>query len=191
MAMALLFQSIHEALILQIGELYTAKKIWEAIETRYVGAERVRETRLQTLMVSFERLKMKDTETIDEFAGKLSEISSNSSALGEEIEEPKMVKKFLKSFLCKKFIHIIAVLGQVLDLKTTTFEDIVGRLKAYEERVTEEEEEASEDQGKLMFTNMESQPGRDSSYENRGRGGRGERYYNNYNRTWSWEVQRN
>ena len=102
-------------------------------------------------MSIFDRLTMKDAEKIDDFSGKLSEISSKSAALGEETEESKLVKKFLKSLPRKKYIHIIASLKQVLDLKTTSFEDIVGRLKAYEERVTEEEE-AQEDQGKLMYT---------------------------------------
>ena len=123
MAMALLFQSIPETLILQVGELDTAKKVWDAIRARYVGAERVKEARLQTLMAKFDRLKMKDTETIDEFVGKLSEISSKSASLGEEIEEPKIVKKFLKCLPRKKYIHVVAALEQVLDLKTTTFED--------------------------------------------------------------------
>ena len=97
MAMALLFQSIPEALILQVGELDTAKKVWGAIKTRHVGAERVNEARLHTLMAEFDRLTMKDTETIDAFAGKLAEISSKSASLGEDIEESKLVKKFLKS----------------------------------------------------------------------------------------------
>ncbi|XP_013617162.1 PREDICTED: uncharacterized protein LOC106323614 [Brassica oleracea var. oleracea] len=123
MAMALLFQSIPETLILQVGELDTAKKVWDAIRARYVGAERVKEARLQTLMAKFDRLKMKDTETIDEFVGKLSEISSKSASLGEEIEEPKIVQKFLKCLPRKKYIHVVAALEQVLDLKTTTFED--------------------------------------------------------------------
>lgn len=109
-AMALLFQSIPETLILQVGELTTAKKVWDAIKTRYVGAERVKEARLQTLMADFDRLKMKETETIDEFVGKLSEISSKSAALGEELEESKMVKKFLKCLPRKKYIHIVAAL---------------------------------------------------------------------------------
>ena len=152
MAMALLFQSIPEVLILQVGKLDTAKKVWEAIKTRHVGAERVKEARLQTLMADFDRLTMKETETIDEFAGKLSEISSKSAALGEDIEETKLVKKFLKSLPRKKYIHIVAALEQVLDLKTTDFEDIVGRLKAYEERVADEEEQ-KEDQSKLLYAN--------------------------------------
>ena len=46
LALALLFQSTPEAFILQVGELAEAKKVWEAIKTRHVGAERVKEARL-------------------------------------------------------------------------------------------------------------------------------------------------
>lgn len=165
MAMALLVQSIPEALVLQVGELDTAKKVWEAVKSRHVGADRVKEARLQTLMEEFDRLKMKDNETIDEFSGRISEISAKSSALGEDIEEPKFVKKFLKSLPHKKYISIVAALEQVLDLKKTGFEDIIGRLKAYEERVSTEEE-ASEEQSKLMYTNSDTQYARNSNGDN-------------------------
>lgn len=117
MARALLFQSIPEALILQVGDLETSKLVWEAIKARHVGADIVREARLQTLMDEFSRLKMKETETIDDFSRKLAEMSSKSSALGEDIEESKLVKKFLNSLPRKKYIHIIAALEQVLNLK--------------------------------------------------------------------------
>lgn len=117
MATALLFQSVPEALILQVGELESAKKVWDAIKARHIGAEKVREARLQTLMAEFERLKMKENESIDEFVGKLSEISSKSAALGENMEERKLVKKFLTSLPRTKYIHIVASLEQILDLK--------------------------------------------------------------------------
>ena len=171
MAMALLTQSIPESLVLQIGGLDTAKKVWEAIKTRHMGADRVKEVRLQTLMSDFDRLKMKDSETIDEFSSRISEISSKSSALGEEIEESKLVKKFLKSLPRRKYITIVAALEHVLDLKTTSFEDIIGRLKAYEERVNEEEE-TSEDTNKLMYTEQQYTQGYNGEHRGRGRGGR-------------------
>ncbi|CAM8944369.1 unnamed protein product [Rhodiola kirilowii] len=175
MAIALLFQSIPEALILQVGDLDTSKAVWDAIKAKHIGAERVKEAGLQTLMAEFDRIKMKETDTIDVFVGKLSEISSKSASLGESIEEPKLVKKFLKSLPRNKYIHIVASLEQVLDLNRTSFEDIVGRLKAYEERVCEEEEEQTEDQEKLMYANSDTQGsyhGRNGGNRGRGRGGR-------------------
>lgn len=47
-------------------------------------------------MAEFDRLKMKGNKTIDDFVGKLSEISSKSATLGEDIEESKLVKIFSK-----------------------------------------------------------------------------------------------
>lgn len=175
MAIALIFQSISEALILQVGDLDTAKEVWQAINARHLGADRVKEARLQTLMAEFDRLKMRDIEKIDDFVGKLSKISSKSLALGEEIEEPKLVKKFLHSLPRKKYIHIVASLEQVLDLNNTSFEDIIGRMKAYEERVAEDEE-SNEEQSKLMYANMEPQSSQynrnfGGDYRGRGRGG--------------------
>ncbi|KAJ9546687.1 hypothetical protein OSB04_019230 [Centaurea solstitialis] len=93
----LLFQSIPEDLILQIENLKTGKEI----------------------------LKMKDTGTIDDYAAKLSGIASKSATLGDVMSEHKLVKKFLTS-LPRRFIHIVAALEQVLDLKTIGFEDVVG-----------------------------------------------------------------
>ena len=58
MAISLIFQSVLKALILQIGEHDTSKKILEAIKSRNLGADHVREARLQTLMSEFDKLKM-------------------------------------------------------------------------------------------------------------------------------------
>ncbi|KAL4573279.1 hypothetical protein LXL04_020079 [Taraxacum kok-saghyz] len=134
LAMGLLYQSLPESLIMQIGDIESSKSLWEAIKARHVGADRVKEARLQTLTSEFDRLKMQESDTIDTFAGKLSGISSQSASLGESIEESKMVKKLLKS-VPRRFIHIVASLEKVLDLKTVRYEDVVGRLKAYAERI--------------------------------------------------------
>jgi len=57
------------------------------------------------------------------------------------------------------------------------FEDVVGRLKAYEERIRDDEPD--NDQGKLLFNESESSNRRDSSKNGRGRGlGRGGQHKN-------------
>lgn len=172
-AIGLLFQSIPESLILQIGEQETSKGIWDAIKARNLGADRVKEARLQTLMIEFDRINMKDSDTIDSFAGKLSEIASKSAALGTTIEESKLVKKFLSSLPMQKYIQITASLEQVLDLKTVGFEDVIGRLKAYEERILAVENNG-DSQGKLLYSNAYQQ-NNSTRGRGRGRGGRGNR----------------
>ncbi|XP_013607966.1 PREDICTED: uncharacterized protein LOC106314677 [Brassica oleracea var. oleracea] len=166
-ATALLFQSIPENLTLQVSELGSPKEIWGAIKSRNLGADHVREARLQTLMNEFEYLRMNDSDSIDTFSGKLSELASKAASLGQSIEEAKMVKKFLNSLPRNKYIQIIASLEQVLYLNTTRFKDIVGRLKAYEERI--QDHGSHEQQGNRLFSNSENSYDQNGSGNSKGR----------------------
>jgi hypothetical protein len=51
-----------------------------------VGAERVRDTHLQTLKSEFDALSMKEAETVDEFAEKLMAMSVKYDNLGGTLE---------------------------------------------------------------------------------------------------------
>ncbi|GJQ90736.1 hypothetical protein Tco_0001875 [Tanacetum coccineum] len=164
----LLFQSIPEYLVLQIRNLKTGKEMWEAIKTRNLGVDRVKEARLKTLIIEFKNLKMLDNGTINEYVAKLSGIASKSTTLGEVMSEHKLVKKFLTS-LPRHFVHIVADLEQVLDLKMTGFEDVVGRLKAYEERV-KEEDKANDPQENFLYARIEYSNRNNDSSRGRGRG---------------------
>ncbi|GKE69197.1 pol polyprotein, partial [Tanacetum coccineum] len=149
----LLFQSIPEDLDLQIGNLKIGKEMWEAIKTLNLRDDRVKEARLRTLVNEFKNLKMSDKKTIDAYVPKLSSIAFKSATLGEVISKHKLVKTFLTSHP-RRFVHIVATLEQGLDLKEMRFEDMVGRLKAYEERV-KEEDKANEAQEKLLYARTE------------------------------------
>lgn len=45
--------------------------MWNAIKTHNLGADRVKEERLQNLITYFENLKISDTRTIDDFCNKI------------------------------------------------------------------------------------------------------------------------
>ncbi|KAJ9559933.1 hypothetical protein OSB04_005093 [Centaurea solstitialis] len=181
LAMGLLYQALPESLIMQIGDVESSKALWHAIKARHVGADRVKEARIQTLTAEFDRLKMMESETIDSFAGQLSGIASKSAALGEVIDESKMVKKFLKTLPRSMFIHIIASLEQVLDLNKVGFEDIVGRLKAYEEKI--KEDDGGEGQTRVMFARSTGGGGGSSSGSHGGSKGKGKTRLIGYNQS--------
>ncbi|KAJ9543760.1 LOW QUALITY PROTEIN: hypothetical protein OSB04_023467 [Centaurea solstitialis] len=161
-AIAVLFQAILEDLILQVGTMDMAKEIWDAIKTRHLGADRGRDARLQTLITEFDNLKMKETSTIDEFTSQLSGIASKSRSLGETLDEKKLVKNFL-----------LVYRGDLFTLWCLSSKSLISRqwvrgccrLKAYEERILDNEPENN--QGKLLFNK--------SKYSNHGfqQGGRG------------------
>lgn len=92
----------------------------------------VREARLQTLMADFNRIKLKETDTIDEFVGKLSKLSTKSAALGKILRNQNSSKVFLIDFHERDTYISLWLLNKSSILKKKkSFEIIVGRLKVF------------------------------------------------------------
>ncbi|GKE32445.1 hypothetical protein Tco_1451767 [Tanacetum coccineum] len=83
------------------------------------------------------------------------------------MSENKQVKKFLTSL--PRHFHFVAALAHVLDLRETGFKDVVRRLKAYKERV-KEEDKANNAQEKLLYARTDNSNRNNDSSRGRGRG---------------------
>lgn len=176
-ALAMIYQGIPEDVLLSLADKKTAKDAWEAIKTMSQGAEKVKTAKVQTLKVEFEALCMRDTDQMDDFYMKVNGIVSNIRALGEEMAESYVVKKILRA-VPPKFLQIASALEQFGNLNTMSVEEVIGSLKAHEERLrgstqdeklkgsmsgtgeqlmlTEEEWRKKEnDEGKLLLTREE------------------------------------
>lgn len=130
---------------------------------------------------------MKETDSLDEFYGKLNSLVTNIRALGENVEESHVVKKLLRA-VPTRFLQIVSAIEQFGDVETMTVEEVIGSLKAHEERtrthvesndgkllLTEEEWKKRENaEGKLLLTKEEwlKKTGKEGSSgigENRGK----------------------
>ena len=165
MALACIFQAIPEDVLHQVAKKKTAKEAWESLKTRYLGVDRVKKARLQTLKSEFEALRMKQSDSIDEFAGQISGLASKFSGLGTTLEDTALVKKLLDS-VPDKFLQVVAAIEQFSDVDTMPFEEAIGRLKAYEERIRKRENEHEE---QLLLTKAEWEA-RSSKQEGKGFG---------------------
>ena len=79
-------------------------------------------------------MNMKKSETIDDYVARLTEVVNKICTFRDKFEEAYLVKKFLRS-VPPKFLHIASAIEQFADLKVMTMEEVIGRLKAYEERI--------------------------------------------------------
>ena len=118
---------------MQVVNKNTSKEIWESLKTRFVGADRVKNARLQALKSDFSAMRMNDGETLDQYAGRITTISVQYSNVGGTLEESAMVKKIYDTVL-DKYLPIIAGVEQFCNLEEMSFEEAVSRLKAYEDR---------------------------------------------------------
>ncbi|KAD4585349.1 hypothetical protein E3N88_22952 [Mikania micrantha] len=164
LARAFIFQAIPEDILLQVTKKKTASEVWDYLKMRYLGEERVQKTRLHTLKSEFEALRMKDGESIDEYAGKLSGMISRHSSLGETPEDSKLVRKLFDT-VPDKFIQLAASMEQYSDVDSMPFEEAIGRLKAYEDRL-KSRESSSSTENTLLFSKVDNR----STQKSAGRG---------------------
>ncbi|CAL4903867.1 unnamed protein product [Urochloa decumbens] len=134
MALAAIYQAIPEGTLFLLSGKKTAKSAWEALKTMHIGAKRLRDAKMQTLRLEFEGLRMKEAESVDEFAVRLTTVVNKIQTLGEDIEESYVVRKFLRA-VPSKFLQIASTIEQFGDLDTMTLEEVIGRLKVHEERL--------------------------------------------------------
>nr|GEZ93422.1 zinc finger, CCHC-type [Tanacetum cinerariifolium] len=84
---AFLYQALTEDLILQVASCTMAKELWESLKKRHVGEEKVQQARLQSLMIGFNTLQMKDDDTVDAFTAKLNGYATKAKELGKTLDE--------------------------------------------------------------------------------------------------------
>ncbi|XP_073355426.1 uncharacterized protein [Aegilops tauschii subsp. strangulata] len=137
-ARALILSGLPEDVLLSVAMKPTGREVWDSLKVRFVGAERVRAARRATLHGELDRLKMEDGETLDVYAGRLAGIAAQFAGLGETLGDTELVKKLLDTFCV---------------LEELTYDEALGRLRAFDERVQrrgQDNGERAEDQ--LLYT---------------------------------------
>ncbi|KAJ0600232.1 putative RNA-directed DNA polymerase [Helianthus annuus] len=152
-ARAFIFQSIPDEVLSQAAKKKTAKEVWDSLKSRYVGAERVQKARLRILKSEFEGLHTKDSDTIDEYAGRLSGMVSKYNGVGAKLEDEELVRKLFDS-VPERFINLVASIEQSSDVETMPFEEAIAYLKAYEDRVKLRKSQQTTENS-LLFTKSE------------------------------------
>lgn len=77
---------------------------------------------------------MKDSEQLDDFSMRLNGLVIKIRSLGETIAEEYVVKKLLRA-VQTKFLQIASAIEQFGNLEAMTVEEVIGSLKAHEERL--------------------------------------------------------
>ena len=97
-----LFSAVTNEEFKKISFIETMKEAWTILQTTYEGTKAVKDLKFQRLTTSFEKIKMEEDESFDEFYAKLKNIVNSAFNFGETIPEPKIVRKVLRS-LPKRF----------------------------------------------------------------------------------------
>ncbi|KAJ1257158.1 hypothetical protein BS78_K195100 [Paspalum vaginatum] len=133
MALEVLSKAVLTEMMGTIASKPSARAAWEAIKVMNVSVERVRKAKAGTLRREFDSLKFCNGETVDDFGIRIGRIVTQLTVLGDAINEEQVVRKFLQA-LPPRFEQIASSIETLLDLSDVSVEELIGRLKATEER---------------------------------------------------------
>ena len=97
----------------------------------YESTKAVKINKLQQLATRFESIRMSNDECFNEFYTKLNDIVNSAYNLGEIYDQPKIVRKILKS-LTENFKPKVTVITKSKDADSIHVDELVGSLQSYE-----------------------------------------------------------
>jgi hypothetical protein len=149
-AMSALLRSVPKEMWQSLGARSTVKEAWEAVKLMRLGADRVKEVNAQKMLQEFENIKFKDGESVEDFGMRITNLVGNLRALGEVVEDVRVVKKFLR-VVPARFTQVVVTIEMFCDLKQLSVDELVGRLRAAEDRFDDKVEHLVDKAGRLLL----------------------------------------
>uniref|UniRef100_A0A453GJ35 DUF4219 domain-containing protein n=1 Tax=Aegilops tauschii subsp. strangulata TaxID=200361 RepID=A0A453GJ35_AEGTS len=149
-ARALLLVALPEDVLLQVSTKLTAREVWDSLKVRFIGADRVCAARMATLRGEFDRMKMADGEELDVYGGRLAAMAARYANLGETLGDAALFKKLLDTVPDRLF-PVVAGIEQFHDVTTMAFDEALGRLRVFDERVRRRGQDGGERGGEQLL----------------------------------------
>ena len=142
-ALTCLHSALSEEVFTKIVACETAAEIWNKLKEEYQGSDKTKRMEISTLKREFEFLRMKESENIQEYAGRVMAIVSKIRLLGEVVEEKRIVEK-ISLTLPERYESKISSLEDSGDITEIPFTEFVSALRALEQRRAMRQGEQSE-----------------------------------------------
>ena len=122
-----IFNAISMEEFKRISNVKIAHTAWNILQTVHEGTKAVKINKLQQLTSRFESIKMSDDESFDEFYSKLNDIVNSAFNLGEVYDQPKIVRKILRS-LTEDFRPKAIAITESKDVDSISVDELVRSL---------------------------------------------------------------
>ncbi|XP_077230201.1 uncharacterized protein LOC143863422 [Tasmannia lanceolata] len=120
-ALFFIYQAVDEVIFERISSVTSAKEAWDTLYTSYKGEDKVKLVRLQTLRCEFDALRMKDSESVEDFYNRVISLVNQLRVNGEYIQDRRIVEKILRR-LTRKFEYIVVAIEESKDLASLSLE---------------------------------------------------------------------
>ena len=166
-----IYAVLSEEILEQLDDEITAKETWEVLQKKFVGVDRVKKSRIQSLKKEFDHILMRNEELVGNFTGRFSSIVTKLRAQGEKIPEKEIVSKLLRVTL-ERFDHLTSSMEQFGGIDDMSHEEAIGSLMAHEDKIKERRTAQGE---RALLTQLQTKTKEEGECSHGFRGGRGRR----------------
>lgn len=153
MALDAICSAVPPEMISTLATKASAKEAWDCIRILRVGDDRIRKASAQKVRMEYESLVLRDGETVEDFAMRLTSTVNQLATLGDPEPADKVVEKYLR-VARPRFTQLVLSIETLLDISTLSLEEVTGRLKAAEDAMPLPSS-SSDNAGKLYLTEEE------------------------------------
>ena len=125
-----IFNAIFVEEFRRISNIKVAHTTWKILQTMHEGIKAVKIYKLQQLITRFESIRMSNDESFDEFYAKLNDIVNSAYNLGKIYDQPKIVRKILRS-LTEYFRPKVIAITKSKDVDSILIDELVGSFQSY------------------------------------------------------------
>ncbi|XP_059650473.1 uncharacterized protein LOC132296279 [Cornus florida] len=150
-ALGLIQQGVVDTIFPRIINASKAKEAWDIPEKEYRGSTK------------------KEIELLKDYFSKLMEMVNQMKTYGEDISNQRIVEKSLISFP-KKYDPIVAVIEETKELEDFSVEELMGSIKAFEQRLSRRSEKRTESAFQSKLSSFDRSKGESSRGGRHGRG---------------------
>ena len=115
----------------RISNVKVAHTAWNILQTVHEGTKVVKINKLRQLTTRFESIRMSDDEYFDKFYAKLNDIVNFTYNFGESYDQPKIVRKILRS-LIEDFRPKVTAIIESKDVDSIPMDELVRSHQFYE-----------------------------------------------------------
>ena len=156
-ALSILQTSVTDEIFPRISNERTSKAAWDALSLEFKGSDKVRAVKVQSIRRDFEYTRMNDSESLNDYISRLSNIVNKLRTYKDDMPEKRVVQKILMS-LNRKYDAIVSIIEGTRDMETLGVQDLVGTLKAFDQRVTSHDDDTEKAFQTLSLSSNRNEP---------------------------------